>query len=88
MSQDAPAGELTPAQRTVLQHLVRNTPAAHTARDVSHDTGLNVSTTVRCLDVLEQRGYVTAGSPPAGARPDTVEYLPTLSGLGYVRGQP
>jgi hypothetical protein len=47
-----------------------------------------VLTAVRCLAVLEQRGYVTAGSPPAGERPDTVEYLPTLSGLGYVRVQP
>ena len=55
---------------------------------MSHDTGLAVLTAVHCLEVLEQRGYVTSGSPPGWERPDTVEYLPTLSGLGYVRVQP
>ena len=88
MSQDAPSVELTPEQRTVLQHLVRNTPAAHTARDVSQDTGLNVSTTARCLEALQRLGYVAAGRPTVGEHPDTVEYLPTLAGLGYVRVQP
>jgi hypothetical protein len=80
--------ELTPEQRTVLYDLVRNTPAAHSARDVSQDTGLNVSTTVRCLEALQRLGYVASGRPAAGEHPDAVEYLPTLSGLGYVRVQP
>jgi len=88
MSQNAPAAALPPEQRIVLEHLVRNTPAAHTARDVSQDTGLDVLTAVGCLEALQHRGYVAAGRPPAAGRPDTVEYLPTLSGLGYVRVQP
>jgi hypothetical protein len=88
MSQDTSSVELTPEQRTVLQRLVQNTPAAHTARDVSQDTGLDVLTAVCCLEALRHRGYVAAGGPPAGGRPDAVEYVPTLSGLGYVRVQP
>jgi hypothetical protein len=88
MSHAASPPELTPEQRTVLQRLVQNTPAAHTARDVSQDTGLDVLTAVRCLEALRHRGYVAAARPPAGGQADTVEYLPTLSGLGYVRVQP
>ena len=81
MRPDTPAVALTPAQHTVLANLVRNTPAAHTARDVSHDTGLSVSTAVICLQELQRLGYVGAGRPPDGERSDTVEYLPTLTGL-------
>ena len=88
MSQGPVPPDLTPEQRTVLYDLVRNTPAAHTARDVSQATGLDVLTAVCCLEALRQRGYVASGRPPADGRPDAVEYVPTLSGLGYVRVQP
>jgi hypothetical protein len=90
MSQDAPAAELTPEQRTVLQHLVRNTPAAHSARDVSQATGLALSSAIRCLQDLLEVGYVGYGRATVGEaeHPDTVEYLPTLSGLGYARAPP
>jgi hypothetical protein len=90
MSQDAPSAELTPEQRTVLQHLVQVTPAAHSARDVSQATGLALSSALRCLQDLLEVGYVGYGRATVGEaeQPDTVEYLPTLSGLGYVRAQP
>jgi hypothetical protein len=89
MSQDPVPPDLTPEQRTVLQHLVQNTPAAHSARDVSHGTGLDLPTAVRCLHELLGLGYVGFGRATVGEaeHPDTVEYLPTLSGLGYVRVQ-
>ena len=88
MRQEAPSVALTPAQHTVLAVLVRHTPAAHTARDVSHDTGLSVSTAVACLQELQRLGYVGAGRPPDGERSDTVEYLPTPTGLSSIRTPP
>jgi hypothetical protein len=59
---------------------------------VSQDAGLAVLAAVRCLQALQQLGYyVGYGRPTVGERPDTVEYtveyLPTLAGLGYVRAQ-
>src|SRR5215211_1941282 len=88
MRQEAPVVALTPTQHTVPADLVRHTPAAHTARDVSHDTGLSVSAAVTCLQALQRLGYVGAGRPPDGSPSDTVDYLPTLTGLSYIRTPP
>ncbi len=90
MSQGPVPPDLTPEQRIVLQHLVRNTPAAHSARDVSHGTGLDLPTAARCLHELLGLGYIGYGRATVGEaeHQDTVAYLPTLSGLGYVRVQP
>ena len=88
MRPDAPSIALTPAQHSVLAVLVRHTPAAHTARDVSHDTGLSVSTAVACLQELQRLGYVGAGRLPDGELADTVDYLPTLTGLSFIRTPP
>ncbi len=87
MSKAAPSEELTLDERAVLEHLVRITPAAHSAEDVSQQTGLDVAAAVRCLQALQRRGYVGYGRPAVGEQPDTVEYLPTLMGLGLIRAR-
>jgi hypothetical protein len=85
MSKAAPSAELSLDERAVLEHLVRVTPAAHNAQDVSEQTGLAVDAAVRSLQELQRRGYVGFGRPTVGKRPDTVEYVPTLMGLGLIR---
>ena len=87
MSKAALSEELTLDERAVLEHLVRITPAAHNARDVSEQTGLDVAAAVRSLQELQRRGYVGYGRPTVGEQPDTVEYVPTLMGLGLIRAR-
>ena len=79
---------LTPIQAEVLQHLVRISPTAHNARDVSRHLGIDIPTVVLCLQALRQLGSARYGGDTLNAGPEDAEHLATDNGRVYLRTNP
>jgi hypothetical protein len=79
---------LTQDQYRILLHLVRNSPTAYGAEEISRRVGLDGRTVVLGLQALAQRRFISSGGATGAGQRGGAAWQATAAGQAYVRDRP